>query len=227
MKYSSTWQRNLCTSCNPGFFDQPSDAVADSKSSSATTDELIATQRSFVTDAGEDGSVNTTSLIGARNPLVLSGLLVAPAQGSQAKIEVPNGDKNASGFEASSSDDRLTAEELVGQNLSRCKLVVLSACNTGRGKDYEGQGVLGLRAALIGAGSRGVLMSLWSVDDNATRELMKNFYQNLWSSTHPMKPVEALRAAQTRLEQRQAANGSILIIGLDGFLTAMAGKRTV
>ena len=180
-----------------GFFDQPSDATADSKSSSTTTDALIASQRSFVADAGEDGSVSTTSLIGARNPLVLSGLLVAPAQGWQTKSEVPNGDKNASGsIEASSSDDRLTAEELVGQNLGRCKLVVLSACNTGRGKDYEGQGVLGLRAALIGAGSRGVLMSLWSVDDNATRELMKNFYQNLWSSAHPMKPVEALRAAQ-------------------------------
>ena len=43
-------------------------------------------------------------------------------------------------------------------------------------------------------------MSLWSVDDNATRELMKNFYQNLWSSSHPMKAVEALRAAQNSVK---------------------------
>ena len=126
----------------------------------------------------------------------MSGLLVAPSKVAETRSSVKDGSSGANQGESAGADDRLTAEELVGQNLSRCKLVVLSACNTGRGKAYEGQGILGLRAALIGAGSRGVLMSLWSVDDNATRALMKNFYQNLWNAAHPMKPVEALRVAQ-------------------------------
>lgn len=94
------------------------------------------------------------------------------------------------------ADDRLTAEELVGQDLSGLRTVVLSACNSGRGKGYDGQGVMGLRAALVGAGAKGVVMSLWPVDDDATRELMKQFYANLWNKTNPMSPVLALRAAQ-------------------------------
>jgi CHAT domain-containing protein len=55
---------------------------------------------------------------------------------------------------------------------------------------------MGLRAALIGAGVKGVVMSLWPVDDDATRELMKQFYLNLWSKTNPMPPALALRTAQ-------------------------------
>jgi CHAT domain-containing protein len=119
-----------------------------------------------------------------RDPLLSSGLLLAPAQSASANQT------------ADDHDDHLTAEELVGQDLSGCRTVVLSACNSGRGKGYDGQGVMGLRAALIGAGVKGVVMSLWPVDDDATRELMKQFYLNLWSKTNPMPPALALRTAQ-------------------------------
>ena len=94
---------------------------------------------------------------------MLSGLLIAPTQAKAIKDNAQNGVRDQiDSIEGSSDDDRLTAEELVGQNLSRCKLVVLSACNTGRGRDYEGQGVLGLRAALIGAESRRLDVALVS-----------------------------------------------------------------
>lgn len=171
-----------------GFFDQGDDKTISQQAAQTVADQLLASQRSFVTVSTGEGALNTTAVMSARNPLVMSGLLVAPAQGSNVN-----------------ANDRLTAEELVGQDLSHCNLVVLSACNTGRGKDYEGQGVMGLRAALIGAGARGVLMSLWPVDDRATKELMKNFYQNLWNPTNPMQPVAALRAAQNTV--RSAPGG--------------------
>jgi CHAT domain-containing protein len=55
---------------------------------------------------------------------------------------------------------------------------------------------MGLRAALLGAGARGVLVSLWPVDDNATRALMEHFYENLWNSKTLIPPAEALTKAQ-------------------------------
>jgi len=134
--------------------------------------------------SASSGEVSNNSFLMERDPLLSSGLLVAPA--SDGTSSSTNND----------ADDHLTAEELVGQDLSGCRTVVLSACNTGRGKGYDGQGVMGLRAALIGAGVKGVVMSLWPVDDDATRELMKQFYLNLWSKTNPMPPAMALRTAQ-------------------------------
>ncbi|HEY9685014.1 MAG TPA: CHAT domain-containing protein [Drouetiella sp.] len=78
-----------------------------------------------------------------------------------------------------SAEGELTAEELVELNLSKCKLIVLSACETGRGTEERGQGVLGLRSVLMAAGAKSVLLSLWSVDDEATSFLMKEFYKHL------------------------------------------------
>jgi CHAT domain-containing protein len=64
----------------------------------------------------------------------------------------------------------LTAEEIVSLNL-KSELVVLSACETGRGK-IGGDGVIGLSRAFISAGAASVLVSLWSVDDNITASIM-------------------------------------------------------
>ncbi|MBS1955956.1 MAG: CHAT domain-containing protein [Cyanobacteria bacterium SZAS-4] len=148
-----------------------------------------------IANAGLSRAIRSTGVIDSanavlmeRDPLLSSGILVAPTINKQMSGTANNGDTDA--------DDHLTAEELVGQNLSRCSTVVLSACNTGRGKGYDGQGVMGLRAALVGAGVQGVVMSLWPVDDDATRELMKQFYLNLWNKTTPMPPALALRTAQ-------------------------------
>jgi CHAT domain-containing protein len=74
----------------------------------------------------------------------------------------------------------LTAEEILSLDLSRCYLVTLSACDTSLGERRAGQGYASLRAALQGAGARYVLTSLWKVGDEATMELMVDFYRRLW-----------------------------------------------
>lgn len=84
----------------------------------------------------------------------------------------------------------LTAEEILDLKLN-AELVVLSACDTGRGK-ITGDGVVGLSRSLITAGVPSVLVSLWSVDDNSTKELMTEFYSQI--NQRPNK-AQALRAA--------------------------------
>jgi CHAT domain-containing protein len=74
-------------------------------------------------------------------------------------------------------DGLLTADEIFNLKLS-ADLVVLSACNTGRGK-ITGDGVIGLSRSLISAGVPSIMVSLWSVDDNSTSFLMTEFYKNL------------------------------------------------
>lgn len=60
----------------------------------------------------------------------------------------------------------------------RAKLVVLSCCHSGRG-EIKAEGVVGIARAFMGAGARSVLVSLWAIDDEATLEFMKTFYQHL------------------------------------------------
>ncbi len=74
----------------------------------------------------------------------------------------------------------VTAEELAGLDLSSCELAVLSACDTNDGIRRAGQGVASLQKALHMAGARSVITSLWKVPDEATRELMLDFYRRLW-----------------------------------------------
>jgi CHAT domain-containing protein len=73
-------------------------------------------------------------------------------------------------------------------------LVVLSACNTGFGKDVKGEGLIGLTRGFMYAGAARVVASLWKVDDEATAELMSRFYQQMLKDGQP--PAAALRAAQ-------------------------------
>lgn len=90
----------------------------------------------------------------------------------------------------------LTAEDILNMRLN-AQLVVLSACNTGRGR-VTGDGVIGLSRSLISAGVPSVIVSLWAVPDASTARLMTEFYRNLQKS--PDK-AQALRQAMLTTKQ--------------------------
>ena len=81
-----------------GFLINQAKVKSDSQSTPTVADALLASQRSFVTVSGEEGSVDTTSVIGARNPLVLSGLLIAPTRATAIMDNAQNGQGNEIGF---------------------------------------------------------------------------------------------------------------------------------
>jgi CHAT domain-containing protein len=94
------------------------------------------------------------------------------------------------------NDGLLTADKILDMKLN-AELVVLSACDTGRGK-ITGDGVIGLSRSLISAGVPSIIVSLWKVPDESTRFLMTQFYQNLQKM--PDK-AQALRQAMLKTKQ--------------------------
>lgn len=93
-------------------------------------------------------------------------------------------------------DGILTAFEAAALDLWGTKLVVLSACETGNGEVKNGEGVFGLRRALVLAGAETQVSSLWKADDLVTRKLMEKFYGNLDKG---IGRAEALQKAQLEI----------------------------
>lgn len=114
--------------------------------------------------------------------LTRSGLLLSGANIALQGKPLPEGIE----------DGILTAKELAELDLRGVDLVVLSACQTGLG-EITGDGVFGLQRGFKKAGANTLLMSLWKVDDNATRLLMTQFYKNLFTGK---SKFESLRNAQ-------------------------------
>jgi CHAT domain-containing protein len=104
------------------------------------------------------------------------------------------------------NDGFLYAGELFAHVPVAADLVVLSACETALGRDYAGEGLIGLARAFMLAGTPRVLASLWKVEDAATQALMRKFYE-LWNpkdGTAGMGAAAALRAAQAFVRSQEA-----------------------
>ncbi len=97
----------------------------------------------------------------------------------------------------------LRLNEIYNLNLN-ADLVVLSACQTALGKEVRGEGLIGLTRGFMYAGSPRVVASLWKVDDVATAELMKIFYQKMLKEK--MRPAAALRAAKIAMYKTKRWN---------------------
>ncbi|HEY6307368.1 MAG TPA: CHAT domain-containing protein [Candidatus Angelobacter sp.] len=90
----------------------------------------------------------------------------------------------------------LSLEDIYNLNLP-AELVVLSACETGLGKEINGEGLIGLTRGFMYAGATRVVASLWSVNDAGTAELMARFYRGVLRDKLP--PASALRQAQAQM----------------------------
>jgi CHAT domain-containing protein/uncharacterized protein HemY len=103
--------------------------------------------------------------------------------------------------EGKPQDGFLRANDIYNLKLP-AELVVLSACQTGLGKEIKGEGLVGLTRGFMYAGAARVVVSLWSVNDKATAELMTRFYEKMLKQG--ARPAAALRAAQVEMwKQRE------------------------
>jgi len=105
--------------------------------------------------------------------------------------------------ESGRDDGLLTAEEVTWLDLSRCDLLVLSACETALAKDRTGEGMMSLQRAFRLAGAKSVVSSLWKVDDERTVDLMRSFYKHLWIDGRSR--IDALRNVQLEMLARNRA----------------------
>jgi CHAT domain-containing protein/tetratricopeptide (TPR) repeat protein len=130
----------------------------------------------------------------AENPLLLSGLAFAGAN-------------RRGSVKADETDGILTAEEIAGINLEGVDWAVLSACDTGVGEIKVGEGVFGLRRAFQVAGAKTVIMSLWPVEDETTRQWMGTLYREHF--LNGKDTGESVRAASLQiLRQRRTKHQS-------------------
>jgi CHAT domain-containing protein/Flp pilus assembly protein TadD len=93
----------------------------------------------------------------------------------------------------------LSANEIFDLKLP-AELIVLSACRTGLGKEFKGEGLVGLTRAFMYAGAARVVVSLWDVDDKPTSELMVRFYRHMLGP-EKLRPAAALRQAQLEMSR--------------------------
>jgi CHAT domain-containing protein len=106
---------------------------------------------------------------------------------------------------SSRSDDGLLQLNEIANLQLDVDLVVLSTCQSQLGRAVRGEGLVSLSRAFIHSGARGVVASIWAVEDRQTARLMPFMYESLRSGA---SPAEALRAAQIRMIQAGGASAA-------------------
>jgi tetratricopeptide (TPR) repeat protein len=155
------------------------------------------------------GNVNAKRRLGVvlNNPMHRSGLALTGAQrtlDAWAEGKVPQPD----------NDGILTAEEVGGLRLKRTWLVALSACNTGIGEARAGEGVMGLRRGFSQAGAENLLITLWTVSDETTVDIMLDFYQHAFSTGNaPNALAETQRNWLMKLRNERGLFAAVQLAG--------------
>lgn len=155
----------------------------------------FATHGFFLADAGnlpQEQLFGIEPEVARENPMLRSGILLKGAADTFHGLDHKEFNDQNNGI--------LTAYEAMNLHLDDTELVVLSACETGLGDMKAGEGVYGLQRAFLVAGSDRIIMSLWKVSDEATRELMTMFYSNLIKYNNDVR--RAFKAAQLALKQK-------------------------
>lgn len=150
---------------------------------------------------------------GAYSPGLLSGLVFA---GANDPPPIPD---DPAALAVMPDDGYLTADEIALMPLDGAELVVLSACESGLGKTAGGEGMLGIQRAFQLAGARSTISTLWTINDEATRRIMEEFYRN-YLKKH-LTPLESLRAAQ----RWALDNPDLVPRGADAPLDAQPARR--
>lgn len=135
--------------------------------------------------------------ISAREFLELAGETDVVHFAGHARTDVDVPARSGLVFEdATGAATDLTAKTIAGSRLRRHPLIVLAACSTGRGKLRRNEGIDSLAAAFLQAGARGVVATLWDVEDRSSAALFDAFHEHLRAGE---RPVDALRNAQRTL----------------------------
>ena len=152
-----------------------------------------------------------------KNPMHRSGLALA---GAQKTLEMWGKGKAP----PASNDGILTAAEVGMLDLKGTWLVVLSACETGRGEARSGEGVMGLRRGVIQAGTQNLLMTLWPVSDKQTIPFMKEFYEKAIAGGDA--PTALAKTQTERLVKLRDIVGTKLAVQLYGpFIMSFQGAE--
>ena len=137
-----------------------------------------------------------------QDPMLRSGLLLTGAN------------KTLKGETSSGENGLLSAAEASLLDLGETELVVLSACETGKGEVKNSEGVYGLRKAFSDAGAQNIIMSLWKVDDKVTQEFMSRFYE-IWLNDK-MSIREAFNKTQLEIKAKYPQPyywGAFILVG--------------
>lgn len=141
----------------------------------SNTEDIIhlATHGFYFSSAEARRDLALDGIISYDDPMLRSGVSLAGVSGKDF-LGVP-ADKEI-------SDGYLVAREIAQIDLSEAELVVLSACNSGKG-DIQRDGVFGIQRAFKIAGANAIIMSLWPVNDKVSKDMMHMFYENLLSKS--------------------------------------------